>query len=66
MAAEFSATDSPSGRHHQRFAFGALALELNGQNELVSREVVQTTNYLVFNATMKACLGRRGEDGDDL
>ena len=46
VAAILSATDPSAGRRKQRFAFGALALELavNGQDEVMTRESVQETN----------------------
>ena len=65
MAAEVSATDISPSRHLQRFAFGALALKLNGQDEVVTREFVRTTILWLLDAAMKERLGRRDEDGDD-
>lgn len=58
-AAAQSATDPSPGRHHQRFTFGALALELvvKGQNEVVSREFVQAASLWLLDAAMKGWTG---------
>lgn len=58
-AAAQSATDPSPGRQHQRFTFGALALELvvQGQNEVVSREFVQATSLFLLDAAMKGWTG---------
>lgn len=58
-AAAQSAIDLSSGRQHQRFTFGALALELavQGQNEVVSREFVQAASLWLLDAAMKGWTG---------
>lgn len=58
-AAAQSATDPSPGRQHQRFTFGALALELavQGQNAVVSREFVQAASLWLLDAAMKGWTG---------
>ena len=58
-AAAYSASDPSPGRRHQRFTFGALALELAvaGQNEVVSREFVQAASLWLLDAAMKGWTG---------
>ncbi|CAD6572455.1 MAG: hypothetical protein ASARMPREDX12_003938 [Alectoria sarmentosa] len=58
-AAAQSATDPSPGRQHQRFTFGALALELvvQGQNKVVSREFVQAASVWLLDAAMKGWTG---------
>lgn len=58
-AAAQSATDASPGRRHQRFTYGALALELvvQGHNEVVSREFVQAASLWLLDAAMKGWTG---------
>ena len=58
-AAALSATDPSPGRRHQRFTFGALALEMavRGQNEVVSREFVQAASLWLLDTAMKGWTG---------
>lgn len=58
-AAAQSATDPSPGRRHQRFTFGALALELvvQGQDKVVSREFVQAASLWLLDAAMKGWTG---------
>ena len=58
-AAAQSATDPSPGRRHQRFTFGALALEMvvEGQNKVVSREFVQAASLWLLEAAMKGWTG---------
>ena len=58
-AAAQSATDPLPGRRHQRFTFGALALEMvvQGQNEVVSREFVQAVSLWLLDAAVKGWTG---------
>ena len=58
-AAAQAAIDRCPGRHHQRFTFGALALELavQNQNDVVSREFVQAASLWLLDAAMKGWTG---------
>ena len=58
-AAALSVTDPSPGRRHQRFVFGALALELavKRENEVVSREFVQATSLWLLDAAVKGWTG---------
>ena len=58
-AAALSATDPSPGRNHQRFTFGALALELvvQGKNKVVSREFVQATSLFLLDAALRGWTG---------
>lgn len=58
-AAAHSATDSLPGRRHQRFTFGALALEMvvQGQNEVVNKEFVQAVCLWLLDAAVKGWTG---------
>lgn len=58
-AAAQSATDTSPGRRHQRFTFGALALELvvKVQNEVASKEFVQAASLWLLDAATKGWTG---------
>lgn len=58
-AAAHAATDTKPGRAHQRFTFGALALELvvREANAVVSREFVQAACLWLLDAAMKGWVG---------
>ena len=58
-AAALATTDPSPSRHHQRFTFGALALEVvaEGQNDVVTREFVQAVSLWLLDTATKGWTG---------